>query len=138
MAAKKKPVKKNKKTPDKKTSPMLVTDKELGRIQRELAQTKNKSNLIEEDLQMLREKLNMWSKIISEPPKKKKTEIVLRHFKFQCNKCVNEFSHKTQLPVVEHTVYCPKCKQKHVLEIHPTTPDSYKILVPKTVKVLKK
>lgn len=138
MTAKKKKTKKNREKTSKNINPKLVTDKELSRIQKELTQTKNKSVLIEEDLRMLREKLNMWSQIITTPPKKKKTEILLRHFKFQCNKCVNEFQHKTHLPIIEQMIYCPNCKQKHVLEIHPKNPESYRIVVPKTIKILKK
>jgi len=113
MAAKK--VAKSKDVKKETKNPSDISDKELRRIQKELAQTKNKSILIEQDIQKLREKLSLSMCGISDG----NPAVIHKKFLFRCGKCVGEFEHNANIAVINHKVVCPKCKKEHLLELEP-------------------
>ena len=130
MAAKKTAKSKEKKP--KKKMPSTISDKELLRIQKELAQTRGRSILIEQDIQKLRDKLslNMYGF------QKKNPAIIHKKFRFRCGKCVGEFEHNAKIAVIGHKVICPICKKEHLLELEPHQ-GKYRVKFPKTIKQVK-
>jgi hypothetical protein len=131
MAAKK--IAKSKKIKTNNVSPANISDKELNRIQKELAQTKSRSILIEQDIQKLRDKLSMDMCGIQT---KDNPAVIHKRFLFRCGKCVGEFEHNAKIAVLDHKVICPKCKKEHLLELEPHQ-GKYRVKLPKSIKLVK-
>ncbi|MFZ2455365.1 MAG: hypothetical protein WAX07_02700 [Candidatus Altiarchaeia archaeon] len=131
MAAKKIAESKDNKT--KKAAPASISDKELKRIQKELAQTKGKSILIEQDIRKLRDKLslNMCGVQTTDNP-----AVIHKKFMFRCGKCVGEFEHNAKIAVLDHKVICPICKKEHLLELEPHQ-GRYRVKLPKSIKLVR-
>ena len=93
-----------------------------------------KSTLVEEDLQHTEKGL------VHEEPmelKNNKTpKLFYRNFVFKCNKCVSEFEHEATIPIIEHEITCPVCKEVHVVRVVPVT-RHYEFKMPEDLKVIK-
>jgi rRNA maturation endonuclease Nob1 len=131
MTAKKTAKSKDKKS--KKEMPPTISDKELKRIQKELAHTRGRSILIEQDIQKLREKLSLNMAGVRE---KNNPAVVYKKFLLRCDKCVGEFEHNAKIAVLDHKVVCPICKKEHLLELEPHE-GKYRVKFPKSIKQVK-
>jgi formylmethanofuran dehydrogenase subunit E len=131
MAEKK--IAKSKELKKEKTGSSGISDKEFRRIQNELTQTKNRSILIEQDIQKLRDKLslNMFGASTNDNP-----TVINKKFRFRCDKCVGEFEHNAKIAVLDHKVICPKCKKEHLLALEPHQ-GKYRVKIPKSIKQVK-
>ncbi len=130
MAAKKTAKSKDKKS--KKEMPPTISDTELKKIQKELAQTKGKSILIEQDIQKLRDRLSLNMPSLQ----KKNPAVIHKKFLLRCGKCVGEFEHNAKIAVLDHKVICPICKKEHLLELEPHE-GKYRVKFPKGIKLVK-
>lgn len=131
MASKK--IAKSKDVKTENSSHSDISDKELRRIQNELAHTKNRSILIEQDIRRLRDRLSLS---MCAPSLENSPAVIHKKFLFRCGKCVGEFEHNAKIAVLDHRVVCPKCKKEHLLKLEPQQ-GRYKLKVPKSIKLVK-
>ncbi|HDI73122.1 MAG: hypothetical protein DRO76_05875 [Candidatus Altiarchaeales archaeon] len=136
MAAKKSKQRqrRSKKIAKKEKSETKISDKDLRKLQRELRKSMGKSILIEKDINKLKRKLRLKEPVKIES--KKKPSTFYRKFVFKCGKCISEFEHTARIPMIEHKVVCPKCKEEYTLKIKPLSGE-YEVKVPRGVKLVK-
>jgi len=91
-----------------------------------------KSVLVDEDLGKREHKMGLRA------PRAGKGEIpsFYRKFVFKCGKCVSEFEHTAEIPVIEQMVICPECDQIHAIRIRLIT-GHYEIEFPKSIREVK-
>lgn len=123
-----------KKIAKKEKSETKIYDKDLRKLQRELRKSMGKSILIEKDINKLKRKLRLKEPVRIEP--KKKPSTFYRKFVFECGKCISEFEHAARIPMIEHKVVCPKCKEEYTLKIKPLAGE-YEVKIPRGVKLVK-
>ena len=91
-----------------------------------------KSVLVDEDLKKRDHRLGLRA------PKANKGEIpsFYRKFAFKCGKCVSEFKHTAEIPVIEQRVKCPECNEIHIIRIIPIG-GQYEVKLPRSIKGVK-
>ena len=91
-----------------------------------------KSVLVDEDLKRMNHRLGLRA------PKANKGEIpsFYRKFAFKCGKCVSEFKHTAEIPVIEQRVKCPECNEIHIIRIIPIG-GHYDVKLPRSIKGVK-
>jgi Zn finger protein HypA/HybF involved in hydrogenase expression len=124
MVSKRKSTGKVKKKVATKEKKKVVRIKDLG-----------KSMLVEDDLKATERKLRF-----KEPEhlkEERQPRLFYRKFVFRCEKCVHEFEHESTIPIIEHIVTCPSCREEHRIRVIPVS-KYYEIKLPKNLKALKK
>jgi len=91
-----------------------------------------KSVLVNEDLKKRGHSLGLRA------PKANKGEIPSFYgkFAFKCGKCVSEFKHRAEIPVIEQRVKCPECNEIHIIRIIPIG-GHYEVKLPRSIKGVK-
>jgi len=123
--------KRAKKAIRKKTVKRKVRKKPGGKKRVEL-KVLGKSVLVDEDLKRRGHRLGLSA------PKAKKGDIPLfyRKFTFKCGRCVSEFKHTAEIPVIEQRVKCPECNEIHIIRIIPIG-GHYDVKLPRSIKGVK-
>lgn len=91
-----------------------------------------KSVLVDEDLKKRDYRFGLRA------PKAKKGEIPSFYgkFAFKCGKCVSEFKHTAEIPVIEQKIICPECNEIHIIRIIPIG-GHYEVKLPRSIKGVK-
>lgn len=123
--------KKNRKPVKKRAVKRTVRKKPAGKKRVELKAI-GKSVLVDEDLKKRDHRLRLMA------PRANKGEIpsFYRKFAFKCGKCVSEFTHTTEIPIIEQRVKCPECNEIHIIRIIPIG-GHYEVKLPRSIKGVK-
>ena len=127
-AAKKKQAKEKVSIGTRKVKEVKGTAEEIIKIE-----VPGKSIIVEEDLKRLERRSRM-----GKPPGKeteRESGIFYKKFVFRCRKCMEEFEHTPHIAPIEHEISCPKCDEKHVLEITPMS-GHYNVKFPGTIEII--
>ncbi len=101
----------------------------------EIIKKLGKSTLVEDDLQRTERKLRF-----KEPEhlkEERQPRLFYRKFVFRCEKCTHEFEHESTIPIIEHKVICPSCREEHTIRVVPVA-KNYELKLPKDLKAVRK